>query len=114
MCKKTIKEPWLSCQNKLILNDQKASTVVSQNSDIQRLISLVQRLTDRDAERRMAVHMKYHELEDEGTARAMPSAGVMGLLYHIVQIRPSLEDDYVVDQLMKLQAIKVKKTIRCY
>jgi hypothetical protein len=56
----------------------------------------------------MAVHMKYHELEDEGTARAMPSAGVMGLLYHIVQIRPSLEDDYVVDQLMKLQTIKVK------
>ncbi|KAI8879169.1 hypothetical protein K501DRAFT_336268 [Backusella circina FSU 941] len=99
-------EPWLSCQNKLILNDQKASTVVSQNSDVQKLISLVQRLTDRDAERRMAVHMKYHELEDEGTARAMPSAGVMGLLYHIVQIRPSLEDDYVVDQLMKLQAIK--------
>jgi hypothetical protein len=55
--------------------------------------------------------MKYHELEDEGAARAMPSAGVMGLVYHMVQIRPGLDDDALVDRLVKLQAIKVSKAL---
>lgn len=66
-------------------------------------------MTDRDLERRLAVHLKYHELEDEGTARAMPSAGLMGLIYHMVQIRPVLDDDEIIDRLVKLQSIKVSK-----
>ena len=103
-------EPWRSCQEKLEPNDSfiksQVSSIVSQNTHIQKLLILIQRLTDRDLERRMAVHMKYHELEDEGTARAMPSAGLMGLIYHLVQIRPSLDDDYIVDHLLKLQTIK--------
>ncbi|KAI8987579.1 hypothetical protein BDF20DRAFT_851010 [Mycotypha africana] len=103
-------EPWIECQIKLDPKNPaiKAcrSNEASQNSIIQRALTLVQKLTDRDIERRMAVHMKYHELEDEGTARAMPSAGVMGLLYHMVQIRPSLDDDYILDHLVKLQTIK--------
>ncbi|GAA5801470.1 hypothetical protein HPULCUR_006917 [Helicostylum pulchrum] len=98
-------EPWVQCQSKLESQDAKCP-VASQNPHIQKLVLLIQRLTDRDLERRMAVHMKYHELEDEGTARAMPSAGLMGLLYHMVQIRPSLDDDYIVDHLLKLQTIK--------
>lgn len=81
-------EPWVQCQAKLepknILIKECLSSVASQNTHIQKLLQLIQRLTDRDLERRMAVHMKYHELEDEGTARAMPSAGLMGLLYHMV------------------------------
>ncbi|ORE09371.1 hypothetical protein BCV72DRAFT_254833 [Rhizopus microsporus var. microsporus] len=103
-------EPWLSCQNRLIPSDQfirnNAVAAVMQNVHVQKLLALVQRLTDSESERRMAVHMKYHELEDEGTARAMPSAGIMGFLYHMVQIRPSLENDFVVDQLLKLQTVK--------
>ncbi|KAI8986509.1 mediator complex subunit Med5-domain-containing protein [Pilobolus umbonatus] len=103
-------EPWLSCQSMLSPHDPfiKAtlSTTTSQNPLIQKVLLLIQKLTDRDHERRMAVHMKYHELEDEGTARGMPSAGLMGLLYHMVQIRPCLDDDYIVDHLIKLQTIK--------
>ncbi|CAO3653895.1 unnamed protein product [Mucor hiemalis] len=103
-------EPWLTCQSKLdpkdILIKSQVSSIASQNTNIQKLLLSIQRLTDRDLERRMAVHMKYHELEDEGTARAMPSAGLMGLVYHMVQIRPSLDDDYIVDHLLKLQTIK--------
>lgn len=81
-------EPWLSCQNRLIPSDpfirNNAVAAVMQNVHVQKLLALVQRLTDSESERRMAVHMKYHELEDEGTARAMPSAGIMGFLYHMV------------------------------
>jgi hypothetical protein len=106
-------EPWLQCQAKLdpknSLIKETISSIASQNTHIQKLLQLIQRLTDRDLERRMAVHMKYHELEDEGTARAMPSAGLMGLLYHMVQIRPSLDDEYIIDHLLKLQTIKVTK-----
>lgn len=111
-------QPWLTCQAKLDPKEtsikSQVSSVASQNPQIQKLLLLIQRLTDRDLERRMAVHMKYHELEDEGTARAMPSAGLMGLLYHMVQIRPSLDDEYIVDHLSKLQTIKVniKRTSR--
>lgn len=72
----------------------------------------MERLTDRDLEQRLAVHMKYHELEDEGAARAMPSAGLMGLVYYMVQIRPGLDDDALVDRLVKLQAVKVRKAIQ--
>ncbi|CAO3630123.1 unnamed protein product [Mucor fragilis] len=103
-------EPWVQCQAKLESNkhdnSSSLSSAASQNPHIQKLLLLIQRLTDRDLERRMAVHMKYHELEDEGTARAMPSAGLMGLLYHMVQIRPALDDDYIIDHLLKLQTIK--------
>lgn len=103
-------EPWSTCQSKLdpkdLLIKSHVSSIASQNTYIQKLLLSIQRLTDRDLERRMAVHMKYHELEDEGTARAMPSAGLMGLVYHMVQIRPSLDDDYIVDHLLKLQTIK--------
>lgn len=98
-------EPWIQCQAKLELKHAKCP-VATQNTTIQKLVLLIGRLTDRDLERKMAVHMKYHELEDEGTARAMPSAGLMGLLYHMVQIRPSLDDDYIVDHMLKLQTIK--------
>lgn len=98
-------EPWVQCQAKLESKHDNVSSA-SQNPHIQKLLLLIQRLTDRDLERRMAVHMKYHELEDEGTARAMPSAGLMGLLYHMVQIRPSLDDEYIIDHLLKLQTIK--------
>ncbi|KAL7319739.1 hypothetical protein PS15m_002837 [Mucor circinelloides] len=100
-------EPWVQCQAKLESKQNSSlSSAASQNPHIQKLLLLMQRLTDRDLERRMAVHMKYHELEDEGTARAMPSAGLMGLLYHMVQIRPALDDDYIIDHLLKLQTIK--------
>ncbi|KAK4513068.1 uncharacterized protein ATC70_000106 [Mucor velutinosus] len=103
-------EPWVQCQAKLEANKHDSgsspSSAASQNPHIQKLLLLIQRLTDRDLERRMAVHMKYHELEDEGTARAMPSAGLMGLLYHMVQIRPALDDEYIIDHLLKLQTIK--------
>ncbi|KAL9552886.1 hypothetical protein MBANPS3_003560 [Mucor bainieri] len=100
-------EPWMQCQAKLESNNSNnPSSAASQNPHIQKLLLLMQRLTDRHLERRMAVHMKYHELEDEGTARAMPSAGLMGLLYHMVQIRPALDDDYIIDHLLKLQTIK--------
>ena len=59
---------------------------MSQNTHIQKLLLMINRLTDRDLDRRMAVHIKYQELEDEGTARALPSAGLMGYLYHMVRI----------------------------
>jgi hypothetical protein len=85
------------------------SIASTHNVYIQKLLLLVERLTDRDLERRLAVHMKYHELEDEGTARAMPSAGLMGLVYHMVQICPTLDDDELISRLVKLQAIKVRK-----
>lgn len=105
-------EPWVQCQAKLESHNNNSSSnsslssAASQNPHIQKLLLLMQRLTDRDLERRMAVHIKYHELEDEGTARAMPSAGLMGLLYHMVQIRPALDDEYIIDHLLKLQTIK--------
>ncbi|RCH87752.1 hypothetical protein CU098_002154, partial [Rhizopus stolonifer] len=98
-----VHEPWFTCQSKLSVAE---NDVLLKYPQLKRLLVLVQRLTDRDSERRMAVHMKYHELEDEGTARAMPSAGIMGFLYHMVQIRPSLEDDFVVDHLLQLQTVK--------
>ncbi|KAI9321329.1 hypothetical protein BX666DRAFT_2023471 [Dichotomocladium elegans] len=79
---------------------------MTQNTSIQKLLLLVNRLTDRELDRRMAVHLKYQELEDEGTARALPSAGLMGFLYHMVQIRPGLDDESIVDYLSKLQTIK--------
>ncbi|KAI9276229.1 hypothetical protein BY458DRAFT_532811 [Sporodiniella umbellata] len=101
----TTYEPWFSCQNRLLSNKENASDIL-QNSHVQKLLVLIQRLADRDSERRMAVHMKYHELEDEGTARAMPSAGIMGFLYHLVQIRPSLDDEFILDHLVKLQTVK--------
>ncbi|KAI8089632.1 mediator complex subunit Med5-domain-containing protein [Halteromyces radiatus] len=107
-------EPWVTCHEILVPGNQKAtsstatvsSTSGTHNVYIQKLLLLIERLTDRDLERRLAVHMKYHELEDEGTARAMPSAGLMGLIYHMVQIRPALNDDELVNRLVKLQAIK--------
>lgn len=106
-------EPWVQCQAKLEPNDQSIKRTLclsaSQNTHIQHAIQLVQRLTDRELERRMTVHMKYHELEDEGTARAMPSAGLMGLLYHLVQIKPSLSDEQTIQYLTKLQTIKVSR-----
>ncbi|CAO3587501.1 unnamed protein product [Absidia cylindrospora] len=83
-----------------------SSTGTHNNIYIQKLLFLLERLADRDLERQLAPHVKYHELEDEGTARAMPSAGVMGLVYHMVQISPALDDDEVVSRLIKLQAIK--------
>ena len=58
---------------------------MSQNTHIQKLLLMINRLTDRDLDRQMAVHIKYQELEDEGTARALPSAGLMGYLYHMVR-----------------------------
>lgn len=119
-------DPWVSCHR--ILMPDKATSALSTSSSatkstslsvanthnvyIQKLLLLVERLTDRDLERRLAVHMKYHELEDEGTARAMPSAGLMGLVYHMVQICPTLDDDELLSRLVKLQAIKVKKKCR--
>ncbi|KAL0077897.1 hypothetical protein J3Q64DRAFT_1852157 [Phycomyces blakesleeanus] len=108
----TSEEPWATCQEILtgpsLHSSSKKSGVGSlrQNPHVQKLLILIGRLTDRNLERMMAVHMKYHELEDEGTARAMPSAGLMGLLYHVVQIRPTLDDETIVDHLIKLQTIK--------
>ncbi|KAG0167921.1 mediator complex subunit [Apophysomyces sp. BC1015] len=99
-------EPWATCQTILTPSNSSTNAPISQNTHIQKLLLLIGRLTDRDLERQMAVHMKYHELEDEGTARAMPSAGLMGLLYHMVQIRPTLDDEYVINHLIKLQTIK--------
>ncbi|KAG0178966.1 hypothetical protein DFQ29_002761 [Apophysomyces sp. BC1021] len=80
-------EPWATCQTILTPSNSSTNAPISQNTHIQKLLLLIGRLTDRDLERQMAVHMKYHELEDEGTARAMPSAGLMGLLYHMVMSR---------------------------
>ncbi|CAO3586334.1 unnamed protein product [Absidia cylindrospora] len=111
-------DPWVTCHGILVPGNQKPSSTAPASSSstsstpnahnvyIQKLLLLVERLTDRDLERRLAVHMKYHELEDEGTARAMPSAGLMGLVYHMVQIRPVLDDEDLVNRLVKLQAIK--------
>ncbi|KAF7728498.1 mediator complex subunit [Apophysomyces ossiformis] len=99
-------EPWATCHAILMPSNASNNSPISQNPHIQTLLLLIGRLTDRDLERQMAVHMKYHELEDEGTARAMPSAGLMGLLYHMVQIRPTLDDEYVINHLVKLQTIK--------
>ncbi|KAI9022808.1 hypothetical protein CLU79DRAFT_750830 [Phycomyces nitens] len=103
-------EPWATCQEILtgipIHSKDAGVGSLCQNPQVQKLLILIGRLTDRNLERMMAVHMKYHELEDEGTARAMPSAGLMGLLYHVVQIRPTLDDDTIVDHLIKLQTIK--------
>ncbi|KAI7902556.1 mediator complex subunit Med5-domain-containing protein [Cokeromyces recurvatus] len=103
-----INDPWIKCQEKLDSkkNKKKDLKQASDNLQIQKVLTLIQRLTDRDLERKIAVHMKYHELEDEGTARAIPSAGLMGLLYHLVQVRPSLDDDSIIDHLLKLQTIK--------
>ncbi|ORX50217.1 hypothetical protein DM01DRAFT_1409206 [Hesseltinella vesiculosa] len=98
-------EPWMTCHD-ILSPDQQRPVMSSHNVSIQKLHLLIERLTDRDLERRLAVHMKYHELEDEGTARAMPSAGLMAMLYHIVQLRPSLDDDDLVNRLIKLQSIK--------
>ncbi|KAI8143419.1 hypothetical protein BJV82DRAFT_610346 [Fennellomyces sp. T-0311] len=102
-------EPWATCQSILAVPSSQASVSsadMSQNTHIQKLLLMINRLTDRDLDRRMAVHLKYQELEDEGTARALPSAGLMGYLYHMVQIRPCLSDDYIIDCLSKLQIIK--------
>ncbi|KAI9493318.1 mediator complex subunit Med5-domain-containing protein [Zychaea mexicana] len=102
-------EPWATCQAILAVPSSQASVSsadMSQNTHIQKLLLMINRLTDRDLDRRMAVHLKYQELEDEGTARALPSAGLMGYLYHMVQIRPGLSDDYIIDCLSKLQIIK--------
>ncbi|KAI8073317.1 mediator complex subunit Med5-domain-containing protein [Gongronella butleri] len=113
-------EPWVTCHDILAPSpddtpsqpqgaNSTASSGVSSSSHnmyIQKLHLLIERLSDRDLERRLAVHMKYHELEDEGTARAMPSAGLMSMNYHIVQIRPALPDDSLVERLIRLQAIK--------
>ncbi|KAI8336319.1 hypothetical protein BC941DRAFT_503214 [Chlamydoabsidia padenii] len=117
-------DPWVTCHQILVPDDQTpqlnkpsislaspsikttASTTNTNNTYIQKLLLLIERLTDRESEQRLAVHMKYHELEDEGTARAMPSAGLIGLVYYMVQIRPTLNDDELVDRLLKLQAIK--------
>ncbi|CAO3649349.1 unnamed protein product [Cunninghamella echinulata] len=108
-------EPWVTCHEILVPGDNEislstaastASASGAHNAHIQKLLLLIERLTDRDLERRLAVHLKYHELEDEGTARAMPSAGLMGLVYYMVQIRPALDDDEIVDRLIKLQSIK--------
>ncbi|KAI8369530.1 mediator complex subunit Med5-domain-containing protein, partial [Radiomyces spectabilis] len=99
--------PWATCQQILKKSPTSTSTLAAASDpQIQKAVLLIERLTDRELERRMAVHMKYHELEDEGTARAMPSAGLMGLLYHMVQIRPCLDDQFIVDYLLKLQTIK--------
>lgn len=106
----SVEIPWAQCQARLEPTNEaiknSVSTIALQNPFIQKLLVLVQRLTDRDLEKRLAVHIKYHELEDEGTARAMPSAGLMGIMYHMVQIRPTLDDDEIIDHLLKLQAIK--------
>ncbi|KAI7865964.1 hypothetical protein BDF14DRAFT_1819737 [Spinellus fusiger] len=101
-------EPWSTCQRILAVcaNEKKLTASSDGHQEIQKLLLLIDRLKDSDLEKKMAVHMKYHELEDEGTARAMPSAGLMGILYHIVQIRPTLDDKVIVDHLVKLQAIK--------
>lgn len=122
-----IEEPWATCQAILAPPSTHTQTTsdVAQNTHIQKLLLLINRLTDRDLDRRMAVHLKYQELEDEGTARALPSAGLMGFLYHLVsisvgiygsgkidsivqvQIRPGLSDEYILDYLTKMQTIKV-------
>ncbi|KAG2225969.1 hypothetical protein INT45_002435 [Circinella minor] len=100
-------EPWATCQAILAVPSSQASSAdMSQNTHIQKLLLMINRLTDRDLDRRMAVHIKYQELEDEGTARALPSAGLMGYLYHMVQIRPGLSDECIIDCLSKLQTIK--------
>ncbi|KAI9269176.1 mediator complex subunit Med5-domain-containing protein [Phascolomyces articulosus] len=102
-------EPWATCQAILAVPSSQASVSsadMTQNTHIQKLLLMINRLTDRDLDRRMAVHIKYQELEDEGTARALPSAGLMGYLYHMVQIRPGLSDEYIIDCISKLQIIK--------
>ncbi|KAI7883594.1 hypothetical protein K492DRAFT_143702 [Lichtheimia hyalospora FSU 10163] len=101
-------EPWATCQAILAPPSAHTQTTpdVAQNTHIQKLLLLINRLTDRDLDRRMAVHLKYQELEDEGTARALPSAGLMGFLYHLVQIRPGLSEEYILDYLTKMQTIK--------
>lgn len=85
-----IEEPWATCQAILAPPSAHTQTTtdVAQNTHIQKLLLLINRLTDRDLDRRMAVHLKYQELEDEGTARALPSAGLMGFLYHLVSHSP--------------------------
>lgn len=87
-------EPWLTC-NAILTHTSGGQWLASQGTalsstgpdggEIQKLFLLMKRLTDHDVGRRMAVHMKYQELEDEGTARALPSAGLMGFLFHMVR-----------------------------
>ncbi|ORZ17104.1 mediator complex subunit Med5-domain-containing protein [Absidia repens] len=118
-----LEDTWATCREILIpdnpnsrtttattvqLSSEKSTSATGAHSNmyIQKLLFLLERLADRDLERQLAIHMKYHELEDEGTARAMPRADVMGLVYHMVQISPALDDDEVVSRLIKLQAIK--------
>jgi hypothetical protein len=88
-------------------NQNAPSSAVASNPAVQKLLFSIKQLSESVSERHKIVHMKYHELEDEGTARAMPSAGLMGLMYHLAQIRPSLPDSDVVERMMKLQRIKV-------
>ncbi|KAG2178054.1 hypothetical protein INT43_003307 [Umbelopsis isabellina] len=90
----------------LLDNPTPSSSTIGNNAKVQQLFVSVKQLTDTLSEKHKIVHMKYHELEDEGTARAMPSAGLMGLMYHLTQIRPSLTDADVVERMIKLQRIK--------
>ncbi|KAJ2965023.1 hypothetical protein NQZ79_g57 [Umbelopsis isabellina] len=90
----------------LLDNPTPSSSVIASNATVQKLLVSVKQLTDKLSEKHKIVHMKYHELEDEGTARAMSSAGLMGLMYHLTQIRPSLTDADVVERMIKLQRIK--------
>ncbi|KAI9288179.1 mediator complex subunit Med5-domain-containing protein [Umbelopsis sp. AD052] len=87
-------------------NQTPTSSAVANNATVQKLLIAIKQLSESVSEKHKIVHMKYHELEDEGTARAMPSAGLMGLIYHIAQIRPSLPDKDIVERMMKLQRIK--------
>ncbi|RUS24998.1 hypothetical protein BC938DRAFT_472767 [Jimgerdemannia flammicorona] len=106
----TSTEPWQTCYHILFPSTVSASGShgLQQQPVVQQALLLVRRLVDRDTENRMAIHMRYQELEDEGTARAMPSAGVVVLMYHLVgiRIRPVLSDDEAVERLAKLQQIK--------
>lgn len=89
-------------------NENSPSSAVANNAAVQKLLFSIKQLSESICEKNKIVHMKYHELEDEGTARAMPSAGLMGLMYHLAQIRPSLPDADVVERMLKLQRIKVQ------
>jgi hypothetical protein len=89
-------------------NQTPTSSAVANSATVQKLLVAIKQLSESVSEKHKIVHMKYHELEDEGTARAMPSAGLMGLIYHIAQIRPSLPDKDIVERMMKLQRIKVQ------
>ena len=92
-------------------NQTPTSSAVANSTTVQKLLVAIKQLSESVSEKHKIVHMKYHELEDEGTARAMPSAGLMGLIYHIAQIRPSLPDKDIVERMMKLQRIKVHPVV---